>query len=516
MELVQNFLADACKRSPDKLALVCGETQATYREFDQMSNSLGHLLQSLGVTRGDRIIILLPNGIEFSVCFFAVLRANAIAVPLKQQMTAEDLLKISVDCSPSIIVVDHFSAKKVLENLKDMPWVQHVIVFNSSNTSLFGHSIIPLSIKDLQKSDSGALPPCEVIDQDLVYLIYTSGSTGEPKGVMASHNNVVFVTKSITTYLKNTAEDVVFCAIPLSFDYGLYQLIMVVYFGGTLILEKSFLYLEDILQKIVKWRVTGFPIVPMILTEILKIDLARFNFSQLRYITNTAAALPVTHIQKLRKLLPAVDLYSMYGLTETKRSLYMPPEMLNERPGSVGIPIPGTEAWIVDENGNRLAANQIGELVVRGRHVMRGYWNKPDLSSVRFRQGLYPGEVVCYTGDLFYRDEAGYFYFVSRKDEMINTRGRKVAPRVIEDVLYQITGITAAAVVGVPDELLGQAIIAFVACSDQSIIEAQVIHYCRTRLEGHMVPTMVEICPSLPVTDNGKIDKKQLVERKNH
>ncbi len=150
---------------------------------------------------------------------------------------------------------------------------------------------------------------------------------------MATHSNAVFVTKSITTYLKNTADDIVFCAIPLSFDYGLYQLIMTVYFGGTLVLEKSFLYLEDILQKIVKWQVTGFPIVPMILTEILKLDLTSYDFSRLRYITNTAAALPVIHIQRLRNLLPEVDLYSMYGLTETKRSLYMPPEMLDERPG---------------------------------------------------------------------------------------------------------------------------------------------------------------------------------------
>ena len=208
---------------------------------------------------------------------------------------------------------------------------------------------------------------------------------------MSDHSNVVFAAQSIIGYLRNVPEDIVINVLPLSFDYGLYQLLMTFAFGGTLVLEKSFAFPAAILKRIETERVTGLPGVPTIFSMLLQMDLAQFDLSSLRYLTNTAAALPESHIRRIRDGFPQATLYSMYGLTETKRTLYLPPDELERRPGSVGIPIPGTKAWVEDAQGNRLGPGRVGELVVRGRHVMRGYWEAPEATSQRFRPGFAPG-----------------------------------------------------------------------------------------------------------------------------
>ena len=244
---------------------------------------------------------------------------------------------------------------------------------------------------------------------------------------------------------------------------------------------------------------------------LLQLDLSAFDLGSLRYLTNTAAALPVEHIRRLRAAFPHARLYSMYGLTECKRALYLPPEELDRRPGSVGIPIPGTEAWIEDEAGNRLPPGEIGELVIRGAHVMQGYWHNPQATAARYRTGDYPADRRLYSGDLFRQDEEGFFYFVSRKDDIIKSRGEKVAPKEVEAVLYRLEGVVEAAVIGVPDPILGQAIKAFVVIAEGSGIDRRtVLRHCRRHLEDFMVPKEVEFRASLPKNASGKIDRRAL------
>ena len=237
---------------------------------------------------------------------------------------------------------------------------------------------------------------------------------------------------------------------------------------------------------------------------------SRNEHTSLRYITNTAAALPPSKILELQAAFPGVTLYSMYGLTETKRTLYLPPGQLSTRPGSVGVPIPGTEAWLEDESGQRLGPGGTGELVVRGRHVMRGYWESPEATAKRFRPGLGPGERLCYSGDLFRQDEEGFFYFISRKDDIIKCRGEKVAPKEVENVLHMLHGVTAV-VVGVPDPTAGEVVKAFIVANGTPLTEAQVIAHCRAHLEDFMVPKYVEFRTELPMTSSGKISKLGLV-----
>jgi acyl-CoA synthetase (AMP-forming)/AMP-acid ligase II len=321
---------------------------------------------------------------------------------------------------------------------------------------------------------------------------------------------MVFAAESIIRYLQNREDDVVINVLPLSFDYGLYQLLMVFRFGGTLVLEKGFTYPALVLKRIEQEHVTGFPGVPTLFSVLLSMDLSSFDLSSLRYVSNTAAALPPSHILHIREKFPQVRLYSMYGLTETKRTLYLPPEELERRPDSVGIAIPGTEVWVEDEDGQRCQPGQIGELVVRGRHVMRGYWGAPQASSERFRPGPVPGERLCYTGDLFRSDAEGFLYFVARKDDIIKSRGEKVSPKEVENVVYRLEGVQEAAVIGIPDPVLGQAIKVFVVANNPNLSESDIMRHCRANLEDFLVPKVVELCSELPKTSSGKIKKSDL------
>jgi acyl-CoA synthetase (AMP-forming)/AMP-acid ligase II len=329
---------------------------------------------------------------------------------------------------------------------------------------------------------------------------------------MLSHLNMVSVAHSITTYLENNENDVIIDMLPLSFDYGLYQILMGFKTGGTVVLEKSFAYPYQIMQTMIKEKVTGLPGVPTIFAILLQMkDIDKYNLSSLRYITNTAASLPVSHTKRLRDLFPKAKLYLMYGLTECKRVSYLPPDELDRRPTSVGRGMLNEEVYIVNEKGERVGPGEVGELVVRGANVMLGYWELPEESAKYLRNGKYPGEKVLYTGDLFKMDEEGYLYFVARKDNIIKCKGEKVSPKEIENVLYSLDGIAEAAVVGVPDEILGQAVKAYVSIQKEAkLSEKDILKHCSQHLEHFMIPKYIEIVQSLPKTETGKIKKQEL------
>lgn len=496
--LVHEFLIRSAARFPQKVALVCDGRRLTYAELDDMTDRLGNALVEAGVGRGDRVALHLPNSVEAVVGIFAALKAGGTFVCINASTKAEKLAYILNDCR----------AKALLMQARTGGWDA---VPSLSLGVLCGAQESPADprlrrFEDLLAEAPATPLPLRNIDLDLACLVYTSGSTGEPKGVMCDHSNVDFASTAVMTYLENRAEDIILSALPLSFDYGLYQLLMAFKMGGTLVLERSFMYPTVILQQIQEEHPTGFPGVPTIFAMLVQKDLRAYDTSSLRYLTNTAASLPPSRILELQAAFPGVALYSMYGLTETKRTLYLPPDQLAIRPGSVGIPIPGTEAWIEDESGRRLGPGETGELVVRGRHVMRGYWEAPEATAHRFRSGPIPGERLCYSGDLFRQDAEGYFYFLSRKDDIIKSRGEKVAPKEVENVLHMLPGVTAV-VVGVPDPTAGEVVKAFVVANGAPLTEAQVIAHCRAHLEDFMVPKYVEFRTDLPMTSSGKISR---------
>lgn len=511
--LVQDFLEASAARLPNKTALVHGGQRLTYAELDTSANRLANALRQRGVQRGDRVAICLRNSVEAVLGIFAVLKAGGTFLMLNPTTKAEKLAYILNNCQATALLLEGGAAQQGLgaRLLEGTPSLKFLIFCGEKAASFSDPKGRMLVWEELLNESPGTRPPRVGIDLDLACLIYTSGSTGDPKGVMSDHSNVVFAAQSITGYLRNTEADIVINALPLAFDYGLYQLLMVFLFGGTLVLENSFAYPAAVLQAIQRERVTGFPGVPTLFALLLGMDLSPFDLSSLRYLTNTAAALPPSHIQELRRKFHWATLYSMYGLTETKRTLYLPPEELDRRPESVGLAIPGTECWLEDGAGRRCAAGEVGELVVRGRHVMRGYWQAPEATARRYRPGPLPGERVCYTGDLFRQDAEGFFYFVGRSDDIIKSRGEKVAPKEVESVLYKLPGVREAAVVGVADPVLGQAIKAFLVLADgRTLTPGQVLAHCRAHLEDYMVPQQVEFRSELPKTASGKITKKEL------
>ncbi len=503
--LVKDFLERSAERVPGKVALVHERRRLTYGELESLANRLASGLRELGVRHGDRVAVFMDNSVEAVISLFGALKAGAAFLMVNHTTKKDKLEYILNDCAAKVLLAQAPRSSVVRE--LSCPCLQSVIVAGGT-----GNEGPFIDFDELVSGSSRTRPALPLIDLDLASIMYTSGSTGRPKGVMLSHLNMVSAAHSITTYLQNNEYDVIMDVLPLSFDYGLYQILMGFKIGGTVVLEKSFAYPYQIIDLMVKEEVTGFPGVPTLFAILLRLkDMGSADLHALRYITNTAAALPRSHIARLRSLFPNVRIYSMYGLTECKRVSYLPPEELDRRPNSVGRGMPNEEVYIVNEQGERVRPGEVGELVVRGSNVMLGYWNLPEETSRCLRPGRYPGERVFYTGDLFTMDEEGYLYFVARKDDIIKSGGEKVSPREIENLLYAHEAVVEAAVVGVPDEVLGQAVKAYVVVDHGTrVTEKEILKYCAERLESYMIPRQVEIREALPKTSTGKIDKKEL------
>ena len=509
--LVEEFLERSAERVPEKTALVFGEDRLSYHVLDSRANQLAHALIEGGVAYGDRVVVLLDNSPEAVISIFGILKADAIFTVVNPSIKREKLAYILNNCRASALITHMSKWKDAGEAAAQAPSLKTVLLADTPAETLDTRQKI-VSWSSLEDYPS-CIPPRKTISIDLAALIYTSGTTGNPKGVMLTHQNIVSASTSITTYLENRDEDIILSVLPLSFDYGLYQILMSAQFGGTVVLEKAFIYPYAVVEILKKEKVTGFPIVPTISAILMQMkELENENFDHLRYITNTAAALPLSHIKGLQKAFPTAKLYSMYGLTECKRVSYLPPDELDTRPTSVGKGMPDEQVYLVGEDGSIITdPGVVGELVVRGPNVMKGYWELPEETAQVLRQGTYPWENVLYTGDLFKKDEEGFLYFVSRKDDIIKSRGEKVSPKEIEAVLYGLPDVVEAAVVGVPDEILGESIKAYVVLKkDSPMTGKDIISQCARHLEDFMVPKIVELRDCLPKTSTGKITKKGL------
>lgn len=512
--LVHEFLSASAKRFSDKEALVSGKLRFTYQEIDIQSDLFASGLISLGVQRHDRIIIFSDNSVEIIIGIYGILKAGATFVLLNGSLKSSKLQYIIKDSGAKLIVVQS-SKKNIIDQLAQesnlnisIIWFGQKEITHQKNNYYWDDFLKSSSEKTklLQKRKS------EIIDYDLATLIYTSGSTGEPKGVMSSHNNMVSAARSIIQYIGNEPNDKILVVLPLSFDYGLYQVIMTFMFGGSIVLEKSVNFPVEILKVLQKEKVTGFPIVPTILAMLLKLkNILNYDLSSLRYISNTGAALPVHHIKYFNELFPKVKFFSMFGLTECKRISYLHPNMIDKKPGSVGKAMPNCETFIVNENSEKVKLGEVGELVVRGSNVMRGYWNAKELTSKVYKKWKLDGEKVLFTGDLFYEDQEGFLYFVGRKDDMIKTKGERVSPKEIENILCDLNGVSEAAVIGLPDEILGQSIKVFIVKNGEiELSKKQVLLYCSKNMESYMMPKEIVFLDILPKSLNGKVDKKLL------
>jgi long-chain acyl-CoA synthetase len=376
----------------------------------QQANRLAGALIEAGIQPGDRVALLLENGPDLAWAVYGVLGARAVIVPMNPATKPDKTYRLLNDCGARGLVAPH-------RLLAAMPGIHGhcpalTCVMGCGQPADGSSDGVFHCERDLSAFPD-APPPRKGIDSDLAAIIYTSGSTGRPKGVMLTHFNMVSAARSVIEYLDNNENDIILNVLPMSFSYGLHQLLTSVMTGATLVAETSFAYPYRIAQRIQEECVTGFPGVPTVFAMLLQLkEPVPAMFDTVRYVTNAGAAIPPAHIARLTGLFRRARFYSMYGVTECKRVSYLPPEELERRPASVGRGMPNQEHAVVNAAGEPVAPGEVGELVVRGSHVMQGYWNLPGKTARVLRQGRYPWEKVLYTGDLFTVDEDGFLYFV--------------------------------------------------------------------------------------------------------
>ncbi|MFK8333181.1 class I adenylate-forming enzyme family protein [Pseudomonas sp. BJa5] len=506
--LLQDVLETRSGLHPDKPAIIYADETYTYAQLDEASARLAAGLQVNGLQRQERVVVCLGNRVETVCAFWGILKAGGVVVNVGLETPAETLDYIVRDAEASVLITTTDKVASLPTSIADLAHLRLIVLLDGAPGST-----VAQTFESLLGQGAGVPLPSGNLDLDLAAIIYTSGSTGMPKGVMLTHRNMLAALQSLHTYLGYNETDNVLCSLPLSFDYGLYQMIMSINAGATLVLEKEFTWPIFLIKKIRQYQVTVIPFVPTMLSLLYEYACKRESvFADVRMVTNTGAALKPSHIAQMKALFPQALIFSMYGLTECKRCTYLPPEDIDDKPGSVGIAIPNTELWLVDDQDRRIdQPHQVGQLVIRGATVMAGYWRNPAATALKLKPGRYPGENVLYTGDYCSLDEDGYLYFRGRMDHMIKSRGMKVSPSEVEHFFYTIEGIEAAVVVGVEQAAVGEGLCAFVTLAQGISISAEyLLERCRQGLEAHKVPLSINIEGALPRTANGKFDLQLL------
>jgi acyl-CoA ligase (AMP-forming) (exosortase A-associated) len=494
--LLHHLLRGSAARFPNKEAIVHGNRRMTYAETWRAVTSLAGLFRAEGLEHGDRLGVFLNPSIPQALSIFAASAADAVFVPIHHSLFPEQVAHILSDCGATGLITTKARLAGLSEVMRRIPSLRVLLAVDLD-------APFPLDGPALKEKCHGT---------DLAAILYTSGSTGRPKGVMLSHAQIVAGAEIVSSYLGITRNDRILAALPFSFDAGLNQIMTAFQQAATIVLL-NFTFAREIVDALVSESITGLGGVPTLWTLLAhpSSTLHRKQLTHLRYITNTGGVMPQTVLASLRKALPGTSIFLMYGFTEAFRSTYLSPEDLGRRPSSIGKAIPHTEIQILNEDGKPCAPGEIGELVHRGPTVALGYWGKPELTNEVFRP--HPsGEKVCYSGDLVKSDDEGFIYYVGRRDALIKSSGFRISPTEIEEILCRNASVRSAAVIGIPDELLGHRIKAFVVRndSDDRCVAEALISFCAERLPRYMVPQTIEFLDDLPTTANGKVDYSAL------
>mgnify|MGYP003664705509 FL=1 len=514
-DLLHQLISHQSMRTPDAMALYFKDRQFSYRELQQQIDAVSCGLLCAGLNRGERVATYLPKVPENVFGLFGAAHAGGVFVPVNPLLKANQVAYILRDCNVRILITSAQRLEQLAAVLEECPDLRAVVIIDdkprppaaaATHYDRLGWD----SFLSSQRSQS----PHPHIDSDMVSILYTSGSTGNPKGVVLSHKNMVTGARSVATYLNNHPDDRLLAALPFSFDYGLSQLTTAFSVGASVALM-DYLLPRDIIRSIQRYNITGLAAVPPLWNQLAQLEWPEETARSLRYITNSGGAMPGATTNRLRAALPDTKVFLMYGLTEAFRSTFLPPEQIDQRPDSIGKAIPNAEVLVVRPDGTPCNAGEPGELVHRGSLVAMGYWNDPQKTAERFKPspgqptGIPLPETAVWSGDQVRRDEEGYLYFISRLDEMIKTSGYRVSPSEVEEVVYNLQGISQAAALGLPHPMLGQAIL-LVITTHGTVTAAEVLQHCKKELPNFMVPQQIVILEQMPHNQNGKIDRKHL------
>jgi acyl-CoA ligase (AMP-forming) (exosortase A-associated) len=517
--LIHHMMRASASRFPDKEALVDKEYRFTFEGAAKKIAGLAEGLRQAGLQRGDRVGIYLETSVLQALSIFGVSQAGGVFVPINSLLFADQVAHIAKDCQMTGLITSRDKLSSLASVLKNIPSLKFVVVPDGDENIGIDRHVYNLN-------QFLAVEGPEVwrdwnIGKDLAAILYTSGSTGKPKGVMLSHEQVMVGSSIVSDYLEITSDDRIIGILPLSFDAGLNQLMTAVQQGGTYV-PMTFVFAREIVKLLQREKITGMAGVPTLWSLMAQPSsgLEKQDLPHLRYITNTGGRMPQTVLNALRKALSTTQIFLMYGLTEAFRSTYLPPEEVDRRPTSMGKAIPNTEILVVNDQGQPCKPGEVGELVHRGPTVSVGYWGQPELTAKVLRPHpflpleLGSEEKVCYSGDLVKMDEDGFLYFVGRRDTMIKSSGFRISPTEVEEVLFQSGVVRHAAVIGIPDEVLGQSIKGFVVSQNGDGVDSnELIRFCAKKMPRHMVPKAVEVLDELPKMSNGKVDYVALRRR---
>jgi long-chain acyl-CoA synthetase len=496
---VTDFLLKA--KEPDRIALQLLNRSHSYGELRTAAYTIAAYLVERGCQKGDRVLLVSENSFFWVAAYLGILRAGLVAVPLPNTTSADDLKYILEVTAARAALVQAKFATRNSQRLTGTHLLTDCQIPNVANVlSQRNFAQVQLSQSSAQLTDTGP--------DDLAALMFTSGSTGKPRGVMVSHRNIMANTESIIQYLGLTENDRIMTVLPFHYCFGTSLLHTHLRVGGTVVVDSRFMYPEAILQRMIDTQCTGFAGVPSHFQILLRSSsLPKKQFPRLRYVQQAGGHLAPFFLRQLQDALPATQIFVMYGQTEaTARLSYLPPELLSTKLGSIGKGIPGVTLRVLNELGEEVKAAEVGEIVAEGENVTLGYWQAPQETASSFRNGK------LYTGDMATVDEDGFIYVVDRAKDFVKCGGKRVACRQIEDQLLECDELLEAAVVGVPDEILGEAVKAFVVprSSNGNGLRDSLNDFCKKHMSPQLVPKEIILLQALPKNSSGKVLKQNL------
>ncbi|MBD3317742.1 MAG: AMP-binding protein [Chitinivibrionales bacterium] len=510
--LIHHFLEDAARRFPDKPAIWYRERWMSYSEIEEKASRLARYLRERGICRGQRVCLLLSNSHDYIISYYAILKADAVVVALNTDCTATSLEYLINNSEARAILAAKKYFKCLLPALKKTPDITTVVADayfpeQSHKEPSFETTTFESVFRQMPRLST--IP--RTISIDLSSIVYTSGSTGKAKGVMLSHLNIIDNTRSIIRYLQLTRHDRVMAVLPFYYVYGSTLLNTHIAAGGSVVIDNRFAFPNTVLHTMKEQSVTGFAGVPSTYMLLLSnSSLSEFApFPNLRYVTQAGGHMAVSIQEQVAKAFAPANLIVMYGATEAApRLTWLPPERRPHKKGSIGIPVPNTEVFIADDDGNRLPPGEIGEIVGRGSNIMMGYWKDSESTERVLKHGMY------YTGDLGRMDEEGYLYVVGRAGDMLKIGGKRTSAKEIEEAILEIPQVREVAVIGIEDPVLGEAPKACIVPRKDGILDGiDLRHLLAKRLPLYKIPKIVELRTSLPKNQAGKILRSRLREQ---
>jgi acyl-CoA synthetase (AMP-forming)/AMP-acid ligase II len=511
---IRALIEEAVETHSDKIALVFNDKKITYEELFEKTNQVAFYLKELGLPKDSRIGLYSNKGIEQVVAVLAILSTDYILVPLTKLLKPEQVEYIIKDCDIKCIITD----KLKLESIEEIEFDGHIISYETASKEI-------ASFEEIYKYYNKPYV-CDINGHDNAVITYSFGMSGTPKGIVISHRNLIDSARVVSQYLKLAEEDVISGLLIFNLDYGLNQIFCTLFNKATLALHR-FILPEDFFNHLINDKITVLPLMPVNISQIFDDGAQRIPsselFSHVKTITASGGKVTTKMIDDCEVTFPQADFYSMHGLTEAFRSTYLDPAQVKIRPESIGKAIADVELYIVNEQGKECAVREVGELIHRGGYIYRGFWNAPEENAQRFKsvqilkdvinlEGQLTDEIVVATGDYVYKDEEGYFYFVSRKDDMIKTRGFRVSPFEVESVVEKnIPQIKQCAVIAIDNELIEEEIV-LVYSAASKISEKEIIFELKKHLASYMIPSRVVYKKSLPLLqgDKDRVNKEAL------